>query len=273
VRILAEATRYTANHGGATFVHPLRLPLYDATITDDATTVIPVHAESAHQDKLNDYASFEAAKHGAAKFLHEVVNEVWYNNLKDANTFYTKVMAREIIAFLDANSGGLHAIDMISLHTNMHNYYTQADGIPQYINMLEDVQKKATQAGMPITNVDLVMMASAAVLVAQHFPREVNNWEGLPSASCTWTAWKTAFRLVHVKRQKQILALGGGEPLGKAHGVISAAAPAIGCLKTALNNLALVVTNNTTVLQQLIAANLALKATITLLTATNTKIG
>ncbi len=46
--------------------------------------------------------------------------------------------ARKTIAFLDANSGGLHAIDMISLRTNMHNYYTQADGIPQYINMLED---------------------------------------------------------------------------------------------------------------------------------------
>jgi hypothetical protein len=64
---------------------------------------------------------------------------------------------------------------MIALCTNMHNYYTQADGIPQYINMLEDAQKKATRAGMPIANVELVMMASAAVLVAQHFPRKVND--------------------------------------------------------------------------------------------------
>ncbi len=46
----------------------------------------------------------------------------------------------------------------------------------------------------------------------------------------------------------------------------------IGHLKTALNNLALVATNDTTVLQQLIPANLALTATITLLTATNKKL-
>ncbi len=58
VGILTEATRCAANHGGATFVHPLRLPLYDATIADDATTVVRVCAESAHQAKLNDYASF-----------------------------------------------------------------------------------------------------------------------------------------------------------------------------------------------------------------------
>jgi hypothetical protein len=135
---------------------------------------------------------------------------VWYNNLKDADTFYTKVMAHKIITFLDANRGGLHTINMISLRTNMHNYYTQADGIPQYINMLEDAQKKVTQASMPIADVELVMMASVAVLAAQHFMRKVDNWEGLPSASCMWTAWKMAFRLAHVKRQQQILASGGG---------------------------------------------------------------
>ncbi len=33
--------------------------------------------------------------------------------------FYTKVTALEIMAHLDANSGGLHAINMISLHLNM----------------------------------------------------------------------------------------------------------------------------------------------------------
>ncbi len=54
--------------------------------------------------------------------------------------------------------------------------------------------------------------------------------------------------------------------------MIPAAAPAIGRLETALDNLALAATNNTTVLQQLIAANLACMATITLLTVTNKKL-
>ncbi len=130
--------------------------------------------------------------------------------MTSANTFYTKVTARKILTFLHTNSGGLHAIEMISLCTNIHNYYTQADGIPQYINMLEDVQKKVMRAGMPIANVKLMMMASAAVLAAQHFPHEVDDWEGLPSASCTWMAWKTAFCLAHMKHQQQILALGAG---------------------------------------------------------------
>ncbi len=176
VDILTDATRYAADHGSANFVRPDRLPLYNTTIANNATTVVCVQAESAHQAKLDDYASFVTAERSAAKFLCKVVDEVWYNNLKDADTFYTKVTAREIIAFLDANSWGLHAIDMISLCTNMHNYYTQADGIPQYINMLEDAQKKAKQAGMPTADVKLVMIALVAVLATQHFPRKVNDW-------------------------------------------------------------------------------------------------
>jgi hypothetical protein len=98
---------------------------------------------------LDDYASFKAAKCRAAKFLRKVVDKVWYNDLKDADTFYKKVTALEIISFLDANSGGLHAIDMISLRTNMHQYYVQADGIPQYIIMLEDAQKRQRGLACP----------------------------------------------------------------------------------------------------------------------------
>ena len=106
------------------------MTLYDNNIADNATTVIRVRTKAAHKSCLDDYASYEAAKHGVAKFLHDVVDEIWYNDLKDAETFYTKVTALEIMAHLNANSGGLHAIDMISLCSNMTQYHIQADGIP-----------------------------------------------------------------------------------------------------------------------------------------------
>jgi hypothetical protein len=268
--LLTDDSKYAATHGGHS---PVRLPLYDLNIPDDAPTVVRVRSEAAHKSKLEDYANYEAAERGCAKFLRDVVDEVWYNDLKDAETFYTQVTALEIMTFLDLNSGGLHAVDMLSLRANMHQYYSQADGIPQYIIMLEDAQKKAKRADMPIADVALVMMASAAVLAAQHFPCEVDDWEGLPASSRTWAAWKTAFRLAHLKRQRQILASGGGEPLGGAHGVMPAGLPpTMDRLESALDNLALAATNNRTVLEQLTAANLALTSTVATLTATNKKL-
>ncbi len=141
----------------------------------------------------------------------------------------------------------------------------------QFINLMEDTQKKAKRAGMPIADVELVMMALTAVLSAQHFHREVDDWEGLASSTRTWTAWKTAFRLAHIKCQNQILASGGSQPLSGAHAVIQAL-PSIDRLESALDNLALAATNDSAILQQLIAANLALTATVTTLTAANKKL-
>ncbi len=72
-------------------------------------------------------------------FFAIVVDKIWYNYLKDTKKFYTKVMALEIMAHLNANSGGPHAIDMISLCSNMTQYFfVQADGIPQFIVMMGD---------------------------------------------------------------------------------------------------------------------------------------
>ena len=185
VAILTEAAKYEADHGNKKIVRPKCLPFYDDTIADDATTVIRVRSEAAHKSRLDDFASYEAAERGVAKFLRNVVDKIWYNNLKDADLFYTKVTAIDIMALLNTNSRGLHAVGMITLHMNMIQYYVQAKGIPRYIVMMEDAQKKAKWAGMPITDVELVMMASAAVLAAQHFPCKVTDWEGRPAIDRT----------------------------------------------------------------------------------------
>jgi hypothetical protein len=131
--ILTEAVKYKADHS-AKIVCQACLPLYNKRIVDNTTTVICVCAEAVHKSQFNDYASYKAAKQGVSNFLCNVVDEIWYNDLKNADTFYTKVTAIKIISLLDANSGGLRALDMILLCTDMVPYYMQADGIPQFIS-------------------------------------------------------------------------------------------------------------------------------------------
>ena len=93
VAILTEATKYKADHGNNKFIHPSRLPLYDSSIADNATTVVRVHAEVAQKSCLNDFANYEAIDRGVAKFLRNVIDKIWYNNLKDVDTFYAEVTA------------------------------------------------------------------------------------------------------------------------------------------------------------------------------------
>jgi hypothetical protein len=125
---------------------------------------------------------------------------------------------------------------------------------------------------MPIADVELVMMASAAILAAQHFLQEVDDWEGLPAINRMWRAWKVTFCLAHLKRQRQLQASGVRGPLGSAHAVIPAPATTIDWLGTALKNLALAAANNTTVLKQLTVSNLAFSSLVTMLTMANKKL-
>jgi hypothetical protein len=153
--ILTEAAKYKANHGNSKFVRPSCPPLCNRNIANNAMTVVRVCAKAANKSHLDNYTSYKAAKRGVAKFLRNVINKIWYIDLKDAKTFYTKVAALEIMAHLNANSMGLHAISMISLRLNMTQYCIQGDGIPQFIVMMEDAQKKAKRAGIPIADSNL----------------------------------------------------------------------------------------------------------------------
>jgi hypothetical protein len=45
-----------------------------------------------------------------SKFLRNVIDKIWYNDLKNTDTFYTKVTAINMMSFLDTNSGGLHPL-------------------------------------------------------------------------------------------------------------------------------------------------------------------
>jgi hypothetical protein len=46
----------------------------------------------------------------------------------------------------------------------MAQYYVQADSIPQYIVMMVDIQKKVKWVGMPVADVEVVMIALVAIL-------------------------------------------------------------------------------------------------------------
>jgi hypothetical protein len=112
--ILTDPGRYAANPGGSTFVWSSCPPLYDKNIANDVLTIVQVRREAAHRTRLKNYASYKAAEHGTAKFFLTRVDKTWYADLKDTDTFYTKVLAIDIMAFLDANSGGFHAVDMLT---------------------------------------------------------------------------------------------------------------------------------------------------------------
>ena len=267
VGLIAQRDKYKAKYS-VFFARPKRPLLYDDTIDAAATPVVRTRAEAIHTAKLADYAAFEAAERAVVKFIRTAVDETWYKDLKDSESFYNAVTAADLIDHLDKNCGGLHAIDLVNLPTEMLAYYAAAEGIPEYINMLEDAQRKAQRAAMPIADVQLVAIASTAVLGSQQYPRATEDWEALATSAKTWTAWKKAYRAAHIARKRQLLASGTSEPFGGAHA--ASTLPPEGTLDRLdgyLDNLANAATQEKSTFAQLVANNASLTTSFEALAA------
>ena len=58
---------------------------------------------------------------------------------------------------------------------------------------MEDSQKKASQASIPITDDWLVAIASYSLLTAGSFPKQQPDWDGLTTTTKDWSLWKSTF--------------------------------------------------------------------------------
>ena len=99
---------------------------------------------------------------------------------------------------LQSQYTGRHAIDILALQDEMRQYHINHKGIPEYINSLEGVQRRAKRAGdsdeYAITDATLLLIASTAMLKTQQFPRVNGEWENLARTGKIWPKWKAMYK-------------------------------------------------------------------------------
>ena len=70
---------------------------------------------------------------------------------------------------LQLRCGRLHTLDVANITYEILTYYGDAAGICEYINIIEDSQKKAQRAQLPITDVTLMTITAKLILQAHAF--------------------------------------------------------------------------------------------------------
>ena len=131
--------QYT-KHYSSKFVLPPKEKLYDVGIARDATTSKVPKSEYKHTAKSTNRALYDAAKKGCVQFIMDVVIKTWYRDLNSPTNFYTTMTDLKLSTHLISNRGGLHETDVVTIQASMMKFYDTAEGIPQYINMLEEAQ-------------------------------------------------------------------------------------------------------------------------------------
>ena len=78
---------------------------------------------------------------------------------------------RDFFARLKGGSGSLEATDIVSLLSATLGWWAEDPRIPEYINRLEDTQKKSVRATLLIDDKWLAAIATGLLLAAGSFPK------------------------------------------------------------------------------------------------------
>ena len=217
ISIILGDVKYTAKYGQA-FSPPQRVGAYDTSLPDDAKPVVRAKYEARWRAKRLDQNTYETARRETTSFILKAVEDTWVRELKDPETFYTDVSPRDLIDHLQVQCTGRHTINILALQDEMRNYHIEYEGILEYINALEDAQRRVKRAGNDreyfVNNATLSLIASTAMLKMQQFPRVNDEWEDLLRATKTWPTWTSMYKRVQAKARVKKLAADGQDQFG-----------------------------------------------------------
>ena len=109
------------------YVIPPVIALYDNTIDKDATRFEINCAEGKHEARRNDRQLYKTADNVCRSFIMEVVDETWYEELEDPDTFYIKVTDLKLLDHLIEFCAGLHTVDAVDIPHIMKSLYKDSE--------------------------------------------------------------------------------------------------------------------------------------------------
>ena len=144
--------------------------------------------EAKHRAQRVDRSTYETARRETVHFILHVVEDTWVQELRGAVKFYTDVELWVLITHIQWQATGRHAFNLLALMDQMRQYHLEHEGVPEYINALEDAQKKAALSyeSNEIADGTLLLIASTSILKLQRFPRANKKWEVLTKDTQTW---------------------------------------------------------------------------------------
>ena len=148
----------------------------------------------------------------------------------------------------------------------MAKWWREETCVPEYVNRLEDGQKKAARALVPISDEFLTGIATSSILAENSFMAAREKWDERPSGEKTWKNWKNHFAdfqsAIELATHTSGGSFGSANSAAKFHGT-SALHPAddeipsstVKKLYSYLDNIAVAATNKRDMFNRLVANN------------------
>ena len=84
----------------------------------------------------------------------------------------------------------------------MKTLFSNADGIPQYINVMEAAHRKSKRVKLVINDEYMHAVALKLLLHPGEYKTETREWSKLQETQQAWTKWKTTFQEAYVAKRR-----------------------------------------------------------------------
>jgi hypothetical protein len=183
VGVMQTESAHMVNYAGIAFPIPKCHGLWGDKIAKDATVVKMKKTKAIHKACSKDYKIWKTAEDGCKKLIRAAVEEVYIKELKDGTNSSTRSL--HMTSLNIEKSTGLHTLNIIMLRLNMLLLYTNSASMPDFILAMEEAQKKAKHAELPILDIELAMYTATSGLQSGNYKKETNKWEGKNAATKT----------------------------------------------------------------------------------------
>ena len=109
---------------------------------------------------------------------------------------------------------------MLALQNEIQQYYLDTEGIPKYVNALEDSKNQSKRAGNYIEFDTLLIIATKVMLSNESFPWAEEIWEDLSKYKKDWSAWKKLYKADGQRTKVKKQSIGSQDQFGTAHGAL-----------------------------------------------------
>ena len=221
--VILDDAAYLRTTGSEDIFDPMREPLavFNPAVGSSTKGALLDKKTAVWQAKHDNKARINACDRGARDLILKAVEDTWVRELRSPDTYYARVPPRDLLLHLSDRSGGLERPDVVALLAQLPTLWAADPRVPEYINALEESQKKSVRAELPISDDLLAAFASSSLLAENSFPTDRPAWDGKPPAEQTWAAWKATFLPLHKAMERgRRAATGRADTFGSASAAI-----------------------------------------------------
>ena len=132
----------------------------------------------------------------------DFVDESWYKELKNPDTFCTNVTALKLLDHLNDFCLSLHTVNAVVIPQVTKTLFSGAEDIPQFINAMEAAQRKSKRAKLVIHDEYMHAVALKSLLQSGEYQTETRDWLKLTEDKQTWSEWKTTFQATYAAKRQ-----------------------------------------------------------------------